>query len=344
MMLLKKIIYFCLIMISINGLAIAKTSIQQAAELNTQSVEAQKKQFDIWKLSLKPKIMAQGIEEKFADEILQSVKYLPKVIRLDRRQVSGRMSHERYLTKVIPPAKIKRARKIYKANQQLLKQAELKTGVKAHFIVALWGKESSFGSYTGNYHVPSALATLAFDGRRGEFFLNEFIAACKILAEGHIKLKNMLGSWAGAMGNCQFMPSSFLNYALDANNDGKKDIWSDKADIFLSIGNYLKQSGWDPKATWGRQVKLTKDFSEYKFGKQHKQSVASWQQQGVRRFDMSDLPQANIDGYLIAPGGKKGRIYLVYNNFDVIMLWNRSTYFATGVGYLANRIKYPRIE
>jgi membrane-bound lytic murein transglycosylase B len=315
-----------------------------AVEAKTETQAQPKQPFAQWKLGLKQEMMAQGASEVLVNQLIESIKYIPRVIELDRRQPEGRMSHEEYITKVIPESKVQSARQAFKANYPLLKQAEQSTGVKSRFIVALWGKETHFGKITGNYHVPSALATLAYDGRRATFFKKELLAATKILAEGHITIDAMKGSWAGAMGNCQFMPSSFLRFAVDANSDGKKDIWSDKTDIFASMGNYLAESGWKSEGTWGRQVKLTKPFDEYAIGKKHKQSLSQWQALGVRRSDLNDLPKVDIDAYLIAPGGEKGRIYLVYNNFDVIMRWNRSHYFATGVGYLADRIGYPSIN
>lgn len=300
--------------------------------------------FSNWKLSLKPQMLKQGAPESLVDEIIDSLTYLPKVIKLDRRQPEGTMTHEEYLTKVIPEWKVKRARKEYKKNLTLLQNAAQKTGVPAHYIVSLWGKETNFGTVTGNYSVPSSLATLAFDGRRAKFFHRELMAAVKILAEGHIKLRDMKGSWAGAMGNCQFMPTSFLESAVDGNNDGKKDIWTDKEDIFASMGNYLARYGWDEKKTWGRQVKLSKPFSHYTLGKKGKRKLTDWQSQGVRRMNGNSLPDVELDAYLIAPGGEKGRIYLVYPNFDIIMRWNRSHYFATGVGYLADRIIFPKVQ
>ena len=303
-----------------------------------------KRSFEEWKLTLKPEMLKQGADPLLADQIIESLTFIPKVIKLDRHQPEGRMSHEQYLTKVIPPWKVKRAREEYKLNQSKLEQASEITGVPAQYIVSLWGKETNFGTITGNYSVPSSLATLAYDGRRANFFRRELMAAVKILSQGHIALKDMKGSWAGAMGNCQFMPTSFLQYAVDANNDGKKDIWADKDDIFASMGNYLSRYGWDKTKSWGRQIKLTRPFSEYQIGKKHAQQLSQWQNAGVRRMNGDDLPQVELNAYLIAPGGKTGRIYLVYPNFDIIMKWNRSHYFATGVGYLADRIAYPRIN
>ncbi len=330
-------------LLSFNG--VINASEERASDKqDSQNNASQSEAFDTWKKTLKPQMMEKGASAEFADQIIASLKYLPRVIRLDRRQPEGTMTHESYLTKVIPEWKVKKARQAYRDNMTLLKAAERETGVAARFIVALWGKESNFGSITGGFHVPSALATLAFDGRRKTFFTKELMAATQVLVEGHISIEEMKGSWAGAMGHCQFMPSSFLRFAKDANGDGRKNIWSDKEDIFLSMGNYLSESGWLPDGTWGRQVKLTRPFSEYQVGKAFKRKLSAWQADGVRRSDMRDLPDVEIDAYLIAPGGEKGRIYLVYNNFDVLMRWNRSHYFATGVGYLADRIGYPKIQ
>lgn len=303
----------------------------------------EKESFKTWKTSLKPSMLSQGANEELVNRIIASLVFIPRVIELDRHQPEGTMTHEQYLTKVIPVWKVKKAREVFKKNISKLLDAEKKTGVQAQYIASLWGKETNFGTVTGNYSVPSALATLAYDGRRSKFFKKELMAAVKILAQGHIELEQMKGSWAGAMGNCQFMPSSFLQFAVDANGDGKKNIWSDKDDIFSSMGNYLASYGWDKTKSWGRQVKLNFDISKYKLGKKNAQSLLQWQDLGITRMDGRDLPKVDLQAYLIAPGGEKGRIYLVYPNFDIIMKWNRSHYFATGVGYLADRISYPKI-
>ena len=347
--LVYKVIAGSLLILVTNATSLAFADDAPAAKSSSKVADEQKLspeelKFAYWKSTLKDEMLAQGADLALTTKIIESLKYLPKVIKLDRHQPEGRMSHEEYLTKVIPPWKVERARKEYQQNLTKLQQAADKTGVPPHYIVSLWGKETNFGTITGNYSVPSALATLAFDGRRAKFFRKELMAAVKILAQGHIELENMKGSWAGAMGNCQFMPSSFLQFAVDANNDGKKDIWSDKDDIFASMGNYLSRYGWDKTKTWGRQVRIEQPFKDYKIGKKYAAPLAEWQKRGVRRMDGSDLPTADIKAYMIAPGGEKGRIYLVYPNFDIIMKWNRSHYFATGVGYLADRIAYPKIQ
>ena len=152
-------------------------------------------------------------------------------------------------------------------------------------------------------------------------------------------MDNFKGSWAGAMGQTQFMPVSFLTYAQDYDGDGKKDIWGTKADVFASIANYLASEGWDDTGTWGRQVRLTKPVTISGLTKANMRPLSFWQDQGVRRFDGSDLPNVDIKASLIMPDGENGRIYLVYNNFHTLMKWNRSTYFGVSVGYLSERIK-----
>jgi len=204
----------------------------------------------------------------------------------------------------------------------------------------------------GNYSVPSALVTLAYDGRRETFFKNEFYQAMDILKDGHIDLDNMKGSWAGAMGQSQFMPSSFMAYAQDGDGDGKKDIWTNPLDVFASIANYLKQQGWDNSKTWGREVLLPAGFdtsaaisrgslqrSEWLDRWQlSERSLAKWQALGVTRLNGTALPAKQVTAALIFPDGEKGRAFLAYDNYKVLMHWNKSYYFVTSVGYLADLI------
>lgn len=184
-----------------------------------------------------------------------------------------------------------------------------------------------------------ALSTLAYDGRRSKYFRTELMNALKILNEGHITPEDMKGSWAGAMGQSQFMPSSFLNFAEDFDGDGHKDIWGTQADVFASAANYLARSGWDDSMTWGREVSIpkgldTKSLATLKVRK----PLSAWQSLGVRQLDGSNLPGRDLSASLVMPDGKTGRAYLVYKNFRTIMKWNRSTYFALAVGRLADGI------
>ena len=184
-----------------------------------------------------------------------------------------------------------------------------------------------------------ALATLAHDGRRSSFFRSELMNALKILDEGHISAQNMKGSWAGAMGQNQFMPSSFHSFAVDGNNDGKRDIWTSLPDVFASTANYLSRSGWKEDQRWGREVKVPAKLSKSLVGKKIKKPIEEWSKLGITLPGGGKLPTApGLKASLIAPDGLNGRTFLAYDNFHVIMKWNNSTYFATSVGLLADQI------
>ncbi len=298
--------------------------------------------FDQFLIQLRDQAVEQGISEATMDHTMAQVKVLPRSIELDRRQPEGRLTLEKYLTGTLPDWKIKQARDLYDKHEDLLQEIAKAYGVQARYIVALWGLETHFGGYTGRDHLPSTLATLAYEGRRAEFFSKQFIAAMQVIDEGHITSDKMYGSWAGAMGQIQFMPSSFLAYAEDYNGDGKKDIWGNHADIFASAANYLRQQGWQDDQTWGRQVSLAQPVAEELTGLKVQKSLAQWQELGVRRTDGTALPTRDLQASLIMPDGPDGRIYLVYDNFRALMHWNRSTYFATSVGILSDAIVFRR--
>ena len=221
----------------------------------------------------------------------------------------------------------------------MLERIAAKYGVQARFIVALWGTETNYGGYTGNFSVPRSLATLAYDGRRAEFFRKELLNALKIIDAGHITLADMDGSWAGAMGQCQFMPTSFLKYAVDYDGDGKKDIWGTRADIFASIANYLSSVGWDPETTWGREVQVPPGFDRKYADYDLKYTIQQWQDAGVRSLGGGDLPlkRGDLQASLVFPGGGD-RVVMLYDNYRTILDWNKSSYFATAVGTLSDRI------
>ena len=183
-----------------------------------------------------------------------------------------------------------------------------------------------------------SLATLAFDGRRSKFFRGELLRALRILDQGHISPQRMKGSWAGAMGNFQFMPSSFENFAVDYDGDGKRDIWTNKGDAFASAANYLSKSGWRSDQTWGRPVKLPSNMDKALIGLNVRKSIGEWQKLGVRRADGSDLPKRNLNASIVIAKGSGGAAFMVYQNFRVTLKWNRSTYFAVAVGKLAEGI------
>jgi membrane-bound lytic murein transglycosylase B len=240
---------------------------------------------------------------------------------------------------VVPQSRVDRARERYVQRRPLLDEVSQRYGVQPQFIVALWGIESDFGQQTGGFSVVAALATLAYDGRRAAFFRRELLDALKILDRGDITPAAMKGSWAGAMGQSQFMPSSFLRYAVDFNGDGRRDIWSDGPDLFASIANYLRSVGWHAGETWGRAIVLPPGFDMRQAGLERLKPVVEWAALGVRRTDGLPLDSNDPPAAVLLPGGETGPAFLVYDNFRVILRWNRSNYFATAVGLLADRIE-----
>ncbi len=291
---------------------------------------------------LKKEARSNGISERTIQEAFAGVSHRPKAVTADKNQPEKRLTLDEYIPRAVPDWKVKQAKALYEKHYQELQSIGLAYGVQPRFIVALWGVESNFGKFTGNYKVIDALSTLAFDGRREAFFRKETMAALEILDQGHIKVEDFKGSWAGAMGQCQFMPSSFLSFAKDGSGDGRKDIWNSEADVFASAANYLHQSGWDDSFTWGRQVKLPKGFDTSLQGRGEAQGkyLSEWNKMGITRYDGKSLPKLkdDIKAWLIAPDDANGRVYLVYNNYNVLMKWNRSYYFALAVSHLADRI------
>lgn len=302
---------------------------------------AAKPSFDEYVTSLKQEAIEQGYAAEFVEQAFADIKFYERAVSSDKNQPEFKLTLDKYLSSRVPDWKVKQAVEKYREHQQVLEQVAEKFGVQPRFIVALWGNESNFGRIQGDYPVVSALATLAYEGRREALFKKQLFAALKILEQGHVSKEQFLGSWAGAMGQSQFMPTSFNAYAYDFDGDGKKDIWQNPADVFASIANYLKSVGWDNSLTWGRQVSLPDEFDYSLAGldKGKMKRLSEWQELGVRRYDGSDLPGRDVKASLIMPDDEKGRIFLVYRNFHSLMNWNRSTYFGSAVGYLSDRIK-----
>ncbi len=282
--------------------------------------------------------IARGTRSTTIDIAFQSIRYLPRVIELDRRQPEHAMSFGEFIAKFVTAQRKDQARRVYAENWPLLDQVRRRFNVQPRFIVSLWGMESAFGKITGNYSVPAALATLAYDGRRGALFRAELLAALRILDEGHVRPEGMLGSWAGAMGQCQFMPSTFLGYAVDFDGDGRRDIWTDRADVLGSIANYVARLGWRGDEGWGRDVLVPSNLDTRLTGLATRRSITEWSRLGVRPITAGPLAARDIEASLVLPDGVGGPALLVYDNFRAIMKWNKSTFFAAAVGYLADSL------
>ena len=294
--------------------------------------------FDEWVKAFKAEAIGQEISSSLLDQAFDGVAPIPRVLELDRKQPESRMTFVEYRKSIVSQLRIQRGREMMAHHRDLLRDIGERYGVQPRFIVALWGIETFYGKNSGSYPIIDALATLAFDGRRSQYFRTELLNALRILQEGHTSLESMKSSWAGAMGQCQFMPSSFLRLAVDYNGDGRKDIWNTPADVFASAANYLSQSGWRGTQIWGRRAQLPQAFNSKQASLSINKPLQYWQNMGVRKSDGQDLPLASLNASIVLPDGKGGPAYLVYDNYRVIMKWNRSTYFATSVGLLADAL------
>ena len=309
-----------------------------AIPLGGRAASAAESDFQAFLAGVRRDAAAQGVRPGTLDVVFRSVQFLPHVVELDQRQPERKLTFAEYLAKVVTQQRLDDARQHLTDNWQLLQRVSQRFHVQPRFVIALWGVESDFGRTMGDYFVPSSLATLAFEGRRGPMFRSELIASLKILDQGNVRPNAMLGSWAGAMGQCQFMPTTYLSYAVDFDGDGRRDIWNDRADVLGSIANYISRLGWRGNESWGRQVVLPPNFDERLAGPDNRRPIADWVRMGVRAAGNVSLGGHEPEAALVLPDGPGGTALLVYDNFRVIKKWNNSTYFAAAVGYIADSI------
>jgi membrane-bound lytic murein transglycosylase B len=301
---------------------------------------AETQPFPIWLDGVRQEALAKGISPATLAKALDGLEPIPRVIELDRRQIEGRITYQEYRDRLLSAERIERGRELLREHRALLERIAADYRVQPRFIVALWGIETNYGTWTGSTSVIGALATLAHDGRRADFFRGELMYALGILDEGNVEVENMLGSWAGAMGQSQFMPSSYVRNAVDYDGDGRRDIWASLPDVFASIANYLAKAGWNDRRTWGREVGLPAAMVDGVDGLKVRRSLPAWHDLGVRCADGAPLPVVALDASLLRTDDGLGPAYLVYDNFRVLMAWNRSTYFGLTVGQLADLIDH----
>ncbi len=283
--------------------------------------------------ALWPAAKAAGVSRATFDTAFRGVQPDPKIVALTRKQSEFSRPIWEYVNGSVSPQRLANARAAAQEWRSTLDTIEGRYGVPREVVLAVWGMESGFGANTGGFYVVRSLATLAFVRYRGDFFRGELIQALQILEEGHIGRDGLKGSWAGAMGQTQFMPSSFVAYAIDQDGDGRRNIWTSAPDALASTANYLKQKGWKPGLPWVVEVALpgTLDFRTQRRG------FADWASVGVKRTDGKNLPRSG-EANLFLPAGVRGPAFLVGDNFEVIRAYNSSDAYALGVGYLANRI------
>ena len=297
--------------------------------------------YDKWLISLKSDALQRGISEETFIRAMNNVIITPKVKKLDKKQPETQITFNDYFKRTVNNTRINIGKKKYEQyKNDLFKIAEVYK-VQPRFILSIWGIETNYGTYTGSFSVISSLTTLAYQGRRAKFFRKQLLDAIEIVDKGYIELENMKGSWAGAMGQSQFMPSSYLAYAQDFDKDGKKDIWNNHLDVFASIAFYLKSHGWDYSKTWGREVIVPKDFLKlYENSKNKSKTLKYWADNNIVKINGQKLPNINLKASLILPDGNMGKAFLVYDKFFKIKKYNASTYYALSIGILADRIKY----
>lgn len=288
--------------------------------------------------ALKKSAREQGISRTVIQEELATAQYNQKVIDLDRKQPEFSETFYNYLHARVSKQRIKTGRKLLKEHWVLLQALQKEYGVPPQYLLAFWGLETNFGSYLGDMKVLDSLATLACDERRSAFFTSELIAALHLLDSGVIVGPKMVGSWAGAMGNVQFMPSAYQKYGVDADGDGRADLWSSVPDALTSAANFLHKLGWEKGFRWGREVLLPAEFDYSMTGKDVTKKLSEWSAEGVGMVNDQPLPIESISASIIVPSGHQGPAFLVYSNFNVIMGWNRSEFYALSVGLLADQI------
>lgn len=284
------------------------------------------------------KATAAGISQQTIKNSLAKAKLNTQVLQLDRKQPEFTTSFADYFNRRVNEQRVNQGRALLIKHRELLSRVEQQYGVPAPYLLAFWGLETNYGGFFGNIPVIDSLATLACDTRRSNFFTIELINALRILDEGAIAPEKMIGSWAGAMGHVQFMPSSFLQNAVDFDGDHKRDLWNSTADAMGSGANFLKNLGWKKDGRWGHEVKLPQNFPFLEAGLKNTKPIAEWTKLGIKNADNAPLPQANINASLLVPSGHEGPAFLVYDNFNVIMRWNRSEFYAIAVGQLADQI------
>lgn len=294
-----------------------------------------------WLEGLKAEMRQKGISQATLDTVYAQDYYhpAPEVVKIDRRQAEFVLASTDYINRIVNKRRVDEGRKHYAELKPLLAQIEEKYGVQGSYLIAFWGVETNFGSNFGGFNTIAALTNLSYDTRRPKFFRAQLYEALKIVDNWNVDYTRMQGSWAGAMGHFQFMPSTFNAYAVDFNQDGQIDIWHSFEDAAASAANYLSSIGWRKDEPWGIEVSLPWNFDFSQTGRNKTKTIKEWRKLGVKTKDNKEIKlSGKLSGAVIVPEGKKGSAYLVLNNFNKIMQWNRSENYALAVGQLADYI------
>ncbi|GHA27099.1 murein transglycosylase [Devosia pacifica] len=285
-----------------------------------------------------PEAQAMGVSRQAFEASFAGYSPNPKVMELTRKQPEFSQTVADYINKRVTGSQVGRGQRMRSEWAQTLAGVEERYGVQAEVVLAIWGMETNFGSFMGGNNTIYALATLTQNGYRESFFRKELLTALRIVSDGHIQPSQMTGSWAGAMGHTQFMPSSFMQYAVDYSGDGTRDIWNSIPDALASTANYLRAHGWQAGETWGYEITVPNGFNFEQAEQAGKLSLAQWQALGVGRTNGRAFPRAGDTAEFYMPAGATGPKFLMLRNFDVIKRYNNSNSYALAVGHLADRI------
>jgi membrane-bound lytic murein transglycosylase B len=280
-----------------------------------------------------------GVSENTAVDILGQIKPLPKILGYDRNQPEFVQTFTGYFSKRVTNWRVNKGREKLAEHRDFLSKLTQQYGVPAHYLISFWGLETNFGGIKGKIPTIAALATLACDQRRSAYFSGELVQALLLLERENLELKDMIGSWAGAMGHTQFMPTAYMKYAKDGDADGKVDLWNNELDALASAANFLQNLGWKTGFRWGREVLLPEDFNYQLAGKSQPQPLSFWSNKKVTQISGETLGDSDLNAALLIPAGHTGSAFMIYPNFDVILRWNNSEYYGIAVGHLADRIK-----
>lgn len=294
--------------------------------------------FEGFVASMETRARAEGVSDATLRRAFAGVQVNQHILELFNHQPEFTLTWAQYKAKVVNENRIATGRAVYARNRALFDAVRARYGVDPGVILGIWGLESNFGTTKGNYGVIEALSTLAYATHRRAFFAAELLAALRILQAGDVTPAHMLGSYAGAMGQPQFMPSSYLRLAVDFDGDGRRDIWDDRADALGSIGNYLAHSGWRLGEPWGQPVLVPAGFDAGRAGRDSRRSLGEWTRLGVRRVDGRPFSRSDVEGAVLMPDGTGGEAYMAYGNFAAIRKYNPSDFYALSVGLIGDRI------
>lgn len=306
--------------------------------LSPQFALAQDERFAACIIELQDRARAENLAAWIVDDVLGNLQQQQRVIELDRSQPEFTQTFANYFNRRVTAERIERGQQLLEQYDELFSALTRKYGVPGRYLVAFWGLETNFGSYLGRMPTLDSLATLACDERRSEYFSSELMQALALLESESLSPAEMRGSWAGAMGHTQFMPSTYSRYATDGDGDGRVNLWRSEQDALASSANFLASLGWQQGERWGREVLLPDDFPYASTGLSNKKPLKHWRKLGVTFANGSRIPDIDMQASLLLPAGHAGPAFLVYPNYSVILRWNRSEYYALSVGILADRL------